>query len=70
MKLALPLIMVLYLRRWGGLSPRLSISYGLVGWLIIVGFYDRILGLTFYPSWLGQRLQTVIDNDWLRSLFI
>jgi putative tricarboxylic transport membrane protein len=70
MKLALPLTMIAYLRFWGSLSWRFAVGYGLVGWLIIVGFYDRILGLTFYPSWLSQHVQTITSNDWLRSMFI
>ncbi len=70
MKLALPLTLLVYLRYWGGFSLRFSLGYGLIGWLVIVGFYDRILGLTFYPSWLGQTLQPFVTNEWLRSLFI
>ena len=70
MKLALPFIMALYLYRWGRRSLRFSIAYGLAGWLTIVAFYDRALGLTFYPSWLGQTLQPVVENEWLRSFLI
>jgi hypothetical protein len=70
MKIALPLMLVMYLRRWGGLSLKFSLGYGLVGWLIIIGFYDQILGLTFYPSWLGLKLQSVIPGEWMRWLFI
>ena len=70
MKLALPLTMITYLRFRGSRSWRFSVAYGLIGWLIIVGFYDRILGLTFYPSWLSQNLQPIISNDWLHSMFI
>ena len=70
MKIALPLMLVMYLWHWGGLSLRFSLSYGLVGWLVIVGFYDRILGLTFYPSWLGLQLQPVVPSEWLQWLFI
>jgi len=70
MKVALPLMLVMFLRYWGGLSLKLSLGYGLVGWLVIVGFYDQILGLTFYPSWLGLQLQSVIPGEWVRWLFI
>ena len=28
---------------------RVGVAYVVTGWLIIMGFYDRILGLTFYP---------------------
>ena len=65
-KIALPLMVMAYLRISGGKSLRFSISYGLVGWLIIVFFYDYILGITFHPSWLGQQLQSVISGEWSR----
>ena len=65
-KIALPLMMMTYLRLSGGKSLLFSISYGLVGWLIIVAFYDQILGITFHPSWLGQQLQTIIPVEWSR----
>jgi len=70
MKIALPLMMVMYLSQWGGLSLKFSVGYGLAGWLVIVGFYDQILGLTFYPSWLGLQLQAVLPGEWMRWLFI
>ena len=70
MKIALPLLLITYLSCWGGLSLKFSMSYGLVGWVVIVGFYDRILGLTFYPSWLGLKLQPVIPSEWMQWLFI
>jgi hypothetical protein len=63
-KIALPLTMMVYLRHSGGKSLLFSIVYGLIGWLIIVTFYDYILGITFHPSWLGQQLQTVIPVEW------
>jgi TctA family transporter len=69
-KIALPLMMIVYLLRWGGLSRGLSLGYGFAGWLVIVIFYDRILGLTFYPSWLGLELQSAVASEWLRLLLI
>ena len=69
MKFALPLTLLLYLRFWGQRSFRLSLTYGIVVWIVIVGFYDHILGLTFYPSWLGMLLQSRLPGEWLRWLF-
>lgn len=65
-KIALPLLMAAYLRRWGGYSLPFSFTYALAGWLVIVGFYDKIMGLSLYPSWLGQQLQTLVPNAWLQ----
>jgi len=69
MKIALPLLLTLYLRFWGQRSIRLSLSYGIAAWIVIVGFYDHILNLTFYPSWLGMQLQSEVPGEWLRWLF-
>ena len=65
-KIALPVLLAVYLWRWGGYSLQFSLAYGLAGWVVIVGFYDRIMGLTFYPSWLGLKLQSVVPSEWLR----
>jgi putative tricarboxylic transport membrane protein len=68
-KIALPFLLVMYLRRWGNYSLRLSLAYGLVGWLVIVGFYDGIMEQTFYTSWLGQKMQTLVSGRWLFWVF-
>lgn len=64
-KIALPVMMTVYLWRWGGFKPWFALSYGLLGCLIIVGFYDYVMGLSFYASWLGQHLQAIGVTDWL-----
>lgn len=53
-KLALPVFIFVYLRRWGGYSRWISLAYALCGWAIMVGFYDKILHLFWYPSLLQQ----------------
>ena len=63
-KIALPVFLGVYLWSWGGYSWLFSLSYAMGGWLLIVGFYDRIMGLVFHPSWLGQSLQGVIPRGW------
>lgn len=68
-KIALPLLLAMYVWRWGGRNLRFSLAYGFMGWLVIVGFYDHIMGLTFYPSWLGLKLQSVVPTEWLRWVF-
>ncbi len=52
-KIAIPAFIYLYLRRWGGYSVEWSAVYAIVSWLVIVVFYDRILGVLFLPSWLA-----------------
>ena len=63
-KIALPAFLGMYLWSWGGYSWSFSLAYAIGGWLLIVGFYDRIMGLVFHPSWLGQSLQDVIPRGW------
>lgn len=63
-KIALPVFLGMYLWSWGGYSWFFSLAYAMGGWLLIVGFYDRIMGLVFHPSWLGQSLQDVIPRGW------
>ena len=51
---ALPLFIVVYLRRWGGYGWRISIGYAIVGWLVLYGFYDQIMHVLWHqPLLLG-----------------
>jgi putative tricarboxylic transport membrane protein len=65
-KIALPLVMTIYLLRWGQFNALPSLAYGTAGWAIITIFYDRILGLPFYTSWLGTKAQSLESAQWLR----
>lgn len=67
-KIALPLMMAVYLWRWGNYKPWFALSYAFIGWAIIVGFYDYVMGLSFYTSWLGLQLQSIAPFEWLRWL--
>jgi putative tricarboxylic transport membrane protein len=67
-KFALPLFMLVYLIRWGGYNWRVAGGYAFGGWLMIVGFYDRILDMLWYPSWLDSWLPEVLP-DWLPPWF-
>ena len=61
-KLVLPLFVFLYLIRWGHYDLRTAAGYAFVGWLFLVGFYDRIMQLQWYPSWLYYQLP---EMPWL-----
>ena len=54
-KIALPLLMAAYRWRRGGYSVRFSFAYGFATWLMIIGFDDYMMGLSFQPSWLGLK---------------
>jgi len=69
-KIALPLFLGMYLWGWGGYGWRFSLAYALGGWLLIVGFYDQVMGLVFHPSWLGQGLGPLIPRGWPDWLII
>ena len=55
--ITLPLFVVVYLRRWGKYSWKISLLYAAVAGTFVFGFYDQIMHLFFYPpillDWLG-----------------
>ena len=61
-KLVLPLFIFVYLIRWGHYDLRVAAGYALAGWLLLVGFYDRIIQLQWHPSWLYYQLP---ETSWL-----
>ena len=62
-KIAIPVFMALYLLRWGGYGWRVSALYAAGGWLMLVGFYDRVMNLFWHPSWLSDWLPEAVP-DW------
>ena len=67
-KFALPLFILVYLIRWGGYNWRVAGGYAFGGYLMIVGFYDRILDMLWYPSWIDSWLPEVLPS-WLPPWF-
>jgi putative tricarboxylic transport membrane protein len=51
-KLVLPLFIAVYLRRWGKYGWRLVSAYAFCGWLMLIGFYDLVINLQWYPAWI------------------
>ena len=69
-KLVLPLFIYLYLKRWGRYGWRVALSYSVGGWVLLVGFYDKIMNLQWYPSWVYYWLPEVLP-PWLPAwLFV
>ena len=69
-KLALPLFMAVYLIRWGKYDWRIALGYAAGGWVVLVGFYDRIMSLFWHSAWLTNWLPDVLPS-WLPAwLFI
>lgn len=69
-KLALPLLIFAYLIRWGKFTWRIALVYSVCGWMFLVGFYDRVMQVFWYPSWLSSRLPEVLP-EWIPAwLFI
>lgn len=61
-KLALPLFISFYLAVWGGYGPRICLIYSLCAWVFMIGFYDRVMHLFWYPSWLSQALPSLVPE--------
>ncbi len=67
-KLALPVFVLAYLVSWGRFHPAVAAGYAAIVWLLMVAFYDRIIGLFFHepliapliagslPGWLPEWL--------------
>ncbi len=59
-KMVLPLFVFIYLVRWGNYSAKVAGSYALGSWFLLIGFYDRVMSLQWYPS-----LAYYTVPDWL-----
>jgi len=67
-KLAVPIMIAIYLVRWGNYSKAIAACYALGAWLILVFFYDQVMGLLFHPSYLEIASQSLLPRsfpDWL-----
>jgi putative tricarboxylic transport membrane protein len=69
-KFAIPLFIFMYLIRWGNYNWRIALAYAAGGWLMMVGFYDRILDLLWYPSWLSTWLPELLPTWMPPWLFV
>ena len=69
-KLALPLFAAIYLWRWSGFGWRTILLYAASTWAILIIFYDQILGVLWYRSWLSVWLPKNLP-DWIPTwLFV
>ncbi len=69
-KLALPLFIGFYLKFWGGYRLRTCLIYSLCAWAFMIGFYDRVMHLFWYPAWLESQLPALLPG-WIPSwLFV
>lgn len=58
-KIAMPVFVALYLRRWGGYAWWVALLGGLLAWIVLIGFYDRIIRIFF--------MQPMLDG-WIRDI--
>ena len=65
-KLALPLFVAVYLRRWSDFSWRTIAIYSIAAWLMLIVFYDRTLHIFWHSSWLSGWLHPLLPG-WLPS---
>ena len=52
-KLAIPIFILLFCRFWAKFSWTFSFAYAAAGWIVLVGFYERVLTIFWQPSLLG-----------------
>ena len=63
-KIALPVFVAVYLRRWGGFGWRAVAIYTVAVWAVLVIFYDRTLNIFWHASWLAGWLKAQLP-DWV-----
>lgn len=56
-KIALCVFTYVYLIRWGNVSWRTALIYTGCAWVFLVGFYDLLMQLFWYPSLVGEALR-------------
>ena len=61
-KLALPLLILVYLIRWGGRPWKVALAYAGLGWIFLIVFYDRVMQVFWYPSLLSSWLPEVLPD--------
>jgi NADH:ubiquinone oxidoreductase subunit 3 (subunit A) len=69
-KIALPVLMGFYLISWGKYSKRLAFSYSAIGYVFLVGFYDRAMNIFWYPSWVSTWLPEYLPTWLPQWLFV
>ncbi|WP_421907524.1 tripartite tricarboxylate transporter permease [Mameliella sp.] len=57
-KIALPLAAAVYVIRWGGFGWRVALVYALAVWVILVGFYDRVVNIFWLQPLIRDPLRT------------
>ena len=69
-KIVLPIFIFLFCRYWASLSLKISIIYCFLGWSILVSFYEYVLTIFWYPSLIGDFINSLYaNNHLLRLLF-
>ena len=69
-KIVLPIFIFLFCRYWASLSLKISIIYCFLGWSILVSFYEYVLTIFWYPSLIGDFINSLFaNNHLLRLLF-
>ena len=69
MKIALPIFVFSYLLIWGRMRLAVCAGYALAVWGLLVGFYDRIIRLTFHDSAAHALFASVLP-EWLPEWLI
>ena len=69
-KLAIPIFMAYYLIRWGKYDWKISFAYAAVGWIILVGFYDRVMHLFWHRPLLEDALISLMPDGFPQWLIL
>ena len=67
-KFAIPLFALVYLLSWGKIGWTRALIYAAGCYVVLIGFYDRLLHLFWHPSLLYEWLPAVLPAwlpEWL-----
>ncbi|UWR13430.1 tripartite tricarboxylate transporter permease [Sulfitobacter mediterraneus] len=69
-KIALVALVVLYLRRWGKYGWPVAALYGAVSWVILVGFFDRVVHVFWMQPMIATPIRAFLPDSFPIWLFL
>lgn len=69
-KIAIVALVVIYLRRWGRYGWHIVAGYGLVAWIILVGFFDRMVHIFWMQPMILAPLRGLVPDAFPLWIFL
>lgn len=69
-KIAIVALVVIYLRRWGGYGWRISAVYGFAAWVVLVGFFDRVVHVFWMQPLIAPAARAMLPDAFPLWMFL